>query len=311
MNQGGLTVFRENNDQRGNFPLAYISDVVVVPSQSTTEFKLHGSYFTLSTTLEITGGTVVDNIVFVDAHQLIVKVTTPFGIKPQTIIITNEGGVRIFSNFLETYESVWLDLRLGGNSFTHGTADGNDIRYRNGMNLTRDASGMFFTGDNPWNAWVKFESETWLRGSNKTCQWIFNRPTNGMMIGIGSDATNESSGSQYNQAEVQGYFTNGSTFWGLYGNNGQISSAGNQSLTASIAGGSGFIKLKFENDGSTGGRFTLYKLPSADPLDWDDESQIITTFLIGGSLNPNEDNIMPFLIPRNGGTQRFIALKVD
>lgn len=130
------------------------------------------------------------------------------------------------------------------------------------------------------------------------------------MIGIGSDATNESSSSQWAEAEVQAYFSGTTSFWGLYGNNGTPGSFGNQANGVSIAAGSTF-KIKFEDDGDAGDRFTLYQLPSASSSDWDDESNVLSTFLIGGTLNPDETNIMPFIIPRSGGSQRFIAVRVQ
>jgi len=179
------------------------------------------------------------------------------------------------------------------------------------MTLNRDVGGIWFTGLTPWRSWVKWEMAKWTRGQNKTCYWIINRPTNYMMIGIGSDATNESNNSQYTQMEVETYFQNANTVWGLYGNNGTIGSSGNQSNSASISGGSGFFKVKFEGDGSKGGQFTLYRINSGNKIDWDDESQIIKTFAIAGTINPNEVNIMPVFIALNGGTHRILANLVE
>jgi hypothetical protein len=132
-----------------------------------------------------------------------------------------------------------------------------------------------------------------------------------MMIGIGSSATNESSSSQYSQAEVNAYFSGSTSFWGLYGNNGNVGSAGNHYNTHNISGGSGVYKIKFTNDGTAGySTFTLYELPSANESDWDNESNVLKTFSVGGTLAPDEPNIMPFILPRDNTTQRFIAVKV-
>lgn len=207
--------------------------------------------------------------------------------------------------------SVWIDLRLNGDTFTDGNGAGNDIRYKSGMSMTRDVDGMYFNGANPWSSWVKFESLAWTRGENKTLQWIFTRPSSSMMIGIGSDATDENSSKQYRQAECEAYFSNSNTLYGLYGNNGIIGNSVSQQVNTSISGGSGVFKIKFTNDSTiNSGVFSIYELPSADENDWGDESNLINSFtntLIGA----DELNIMPFIIPRNGGSQRFIALKIS
>ena len=278
---------------------------------TTLDITITGDYFTNNSTEVLIDGQVVNSIVYVNSHEITVNLTTNSTDGFYDIHIISDFGSHTIVGGLEVELSVWLDLRLGGDTFTDGNGAGNDIRYRTGMSLTRDANGMYFSGLNPWQSWVKFESEQWVRGVNNTCQWIFNRPSSNMMIGIGSTATNEANNSQYTQAEVEVYFNNSSTMWGLYGNNGTVGGAGTQSNSNSIAGGTGFFKIKFEGDGGAGGQFTLYRINTGLPADWDDESQIITTFVIAGTLNPDEPNIMPFIIPRSGGTQRFIALKVS
>ena len=203
----------------------------------------------------------------------------------------------------------WVDLRWGGDFFTHGNAAGNDIRYRSGMSMARDTNGMSFSGANVWSSWVKFESLGWTRGSGSIMEWIITNASSSMMIGIGSAATNETSATQITQAETLAYFTAATSLWGLYGNSGVLGYAGNQSAPQSMASG-GIYKIKFTGDGGAGGVFTLYQLPSASSSDWDDESTVLKTVTIAGSLNPNEVNIMPFIVPRSGGTQRFVALRV-
>ena len=176
------------------------------------------------------------------------------------------------------------------------------------MTAVRDGGGMYFTGASPWGSWAKFEILTWNRGENKTLEWITSSLDGNMMMGIGSTATNESNTAQYSQAEVEVYFSGATNFWGLYGNNGSVGTAGNQSSSQAIPAGAVF-KLKFEGDGAAGSVFTLYQLPNADPSNWGDESTVLKTMTIGGTLNPDESNIMPFVIPRNGGSQRFLAVR--
>lgn len=282
--------------------------MVTLNHNITTDIFIRGGWFTNSTTVVIPGIT-VNSVTIIDDDTLRVNVTTPTTDGFHNIEVTNQGGTTIFNNGIEVKLSVWTDLRLNGDTFTDGNAAGNDIRYRAGMAMLRDVNGMFFTGSNPWSSWVKFESLAWNRGDGKTLQWIFSSPTSFMMIGIGSNATNETNTAQYAQAEIEAYFNSATSFWGLYGNNGNPGSAGNQNNTTSVSNNS-FFKIKFEDDGNQGSQFTLYQLNDGNPGSWDDESNIITTMTVGGSLNPDENVIMPFVIPRTD-TQRFIALKIE
>ncbi len=301
-------------------PIPYISTVNkyrMLPSTTGT-FTLEGVNFTPTTAVSITNPTftgTVDSVNVLSPTEMEVTVTSGATEELHDIVLSNSGvlntawtgnGVDLF----EVATSTWKDLRSGGDSFTDGNGAGNDIRYRSGMSMSRDANGMYFSGASPWSSWVKFESLGWTRGTNQTVQWIFTNPDGAMMIGIGSDATNETSTAQYAEAEVEAYFSSSTNMWGLYGNNGTVGSAGSQNYSTAISSG-GVYKIKFENDGDAGDTVTLYQIPSAAPGDWDNETNVIITFSIGGSLNPDETNIMPFIIPRNGGTQRFIAVKVE
>lgn len=279
--------------------------MVTLNQSITTDVFIRGGWFTNSTTVVIPGCT-VNSVNIIDDDTISVNITTPAVDGFHDVEVTNEGGTTVFTNGIEVKLSVWSDLRAGGDVFNVGT----DIRLRAGMTMNRDATGMFFTGNDPWSSWVKFESLGWTRGQNLTMQMIFTRPTSFMMIGIGSTATNETNTAQYAQAENEAYFNSATSFWGLYGNNGTIGSAGNQNNTTTIAGGTGVYKIKFEGDGGVGSAFTLYELPSVNQGDWDDESNIITSMTVGGTLNPDEVNIMPFIIPR-ADTQRFLAIKVE
>ena len=58
-----------------------------------------------------------------------------------------------------------------------------------------------------------------------------------MMLGIGSNNTDEASTAQYAQAEVEAYFNSATSLWGLYGNVGTTGSAGSQSNATTLASG--------------------------------------------------------------------------
>jgi len=271
----------------------------------TTDLFIRGAWYTPTTTVVIPGIT-VNSITINTDNELVVNITTPSVDGFHDVEVTNESGTTVFTNGIQVELSVWEDLRTGGTTLNIGT----DIRFRTGMTMVRDAQGISFTGLNPWQSWVKVEKYPFTRASNSTLQWIFTGPTANFMIGIGSDATNETNNSQFSQAETEAYFNSATNFWGLYGNNGTIGGAGNQSNGSAVATANVY-KIKFTNSGSVGGVFTLYQLPSANPADWDDETNVINSFTIGGTLNPDEVNLFPFIIPRSGGVQRFIALKLE
>lgn len=225
-------------------------------------------------------------------------------------ILTDSKSIKFYGELV--ISSTWIDLRAGGEILSAGDATGNDIRFRSGMSIVRDEEGLSFTGASPWSSWVKFEKYKWNRGDEKTIQWIFTRPSTSMMIGIGSDATNETSSSQYGQAEIEAYFRNPETLSGLYGNNGIVGDARSQGVEANISGGPAVFKIKFTKDGEGGiGVFSLYELPSANKSDWSDESNLIVSRAIKSNMVADELILMPFIIPTNGGTQRFIALKIN
>jgi len=214
-------------------------------------------------------------------------------------------------DFLITRELNWIDLREGGTNLTVGNGEGNDIRHRSGMTMNRDEKGMYFTGINPWQSWVKFSFLEWERGEKRNLEWIFSNNASYFMIGVGAKDTNEENNSQWREGETLAYF-NANSFNGFYGSNGTggygTDTGGNFSFPS---GGSQVYKIRFENDGEKGSSFYLYKLPSDDPSDWNDTENLLIKRVIGGSLNPNKDHILPFITPQNGGTLRFLGVRVE
>lgn len=292
---------------------------ILQPSTQDT-FTLNGVNFKPGTILTIPGfdGT-IDTVTIVSPTELEFTITSGPAVAVYDIVLANRanntewGGNGV--NLLSVEVSNWWDLRQNGDAFTHGNAPGNDIRYRNGMSLSRDSDGMWFTGANPWTSWVKFESLWWPRGELRMLEWVFNAPTASIMIGIGSDATNEAATSQYNQMENQAYFSSAAYFSSLYGNNGTPGTTGYQSNGLNLAPHA-FFKIKFTLDGRAanptppGGVFTLYSIPSIAPTHWSDENTPLLSFTIAGTLAPDEAHIMPSLLPRDGGAQRFAALRI-
>ena len=254
--------------------------MIQLNQEITIDLYVRGAWFIPETEVTIEG-VQVNGITYVNDNLIIVNVTTPAveGIFP--IEVTNQTGETVVADAIEVKLSEWVDLRENGEVFQDG-----DIRTLAGMTINRDADGMYFEGAAPWSSWVKFESFQWTRGENKTLEWILTNPTTAMMIGIGSNATNETSTIQYSQAEIQAYFNAATSLWGLHGNTGTVGAAGNQNNTTAISANSVF-KIKFEMDGGVGSVFTMYELPSADQSDWDNEDNIVVSFQVGGTLNPD------------------------
>jgi len=212
-------------------------------------------------------------------------------------------------------EPEWWDLRLWWKDFTHGNAVGNDIRYHSQISLSRTSNGMQFTWLNSWRSWVKFESAAWNRWDEKTIDWIFTIPTsNNMMTWIGSFNTDEDADRQYRQAELLSYYqrNNGWRFRWMYGNNGNIWSQWSNTTNVSISSCSSWvIKNSITYDGTVGwwAEVIVYCLPSWNELDWDNTDDVLSSYVIGWSLNPDEEILLPFIVPRVSGAD-YIALKV-
>jgi hypothetical protein len=299
---GGLAPFLES-----------VSGGTMSPSATST-LTLVGENLDYNTTVSIPGweGS-VGATRYISAHQIEVDVTAGNTETTYSVVLSN-GGLDSTNYQIDNGEaalsvqtSAWIDLRAGGAAFTAGNASGNDIRHDATMTMVRDSNGMYFTGENPWGSWAKFESEQFTRGTGQTVEWIFATDGN-MMLGVSGLTTDESSASQWQQGGVMGYFASGTSFNGYYGSSPSAGSTWNQTATATVSANV-ILKLKIENDGSSGENLTLYQLPSASPSDWDDESTVLSTTV--SNNNNTQTPIVPFLIPRNSANNYFVALKVQ
>lgn len=278
------------------------SEPVTISQNVTANITINGENFTQSVSATSNNGLIINSVTYVSNNEILLNVTTPSTDQIHDLTIDNQLCSTTINGFINTKLSTWVDLSTNG--------VGNDPDIQSAMTVGRDTDGMFFNGTNPWSSWVKFSDDTWTRGDNNTLQWIFTRPTAAMMIGIGSTSTDETSTAQYYQGEVMLYLSSSTNVWGFFGNSGSTGNAGNFSNTANISGGSGIYKLVFENDGDVGSNVTLYEIPSISQQDWDNTTNVIFTTTIAGSLNPQQTNIMPFIIPRSGSSQRFVAYKI-
>lgn len=272
---------------------------------STVNLTITGYNFSEHTTLDISGAA-INSYSIQDNSTIIANITAGAVGDTADIVVSNTCGFDTITDGLVTLLSVWKDLRAGGDAFTMGNGTGNDIRYKNGMNVVRNTQGMRFTGANPWQSWVKFENMQFTRGTGKTVEFIL-QLHGSCMLGISGITTTETSTAQYKEGAVLAFFSSTNNLWGLYGSSPTNGTTWNQANSATIGNGS-IIKVKIENDGSAGNKVTIYQIPSVNPTDWDDESTIIKSIT---STNGNTQSaLIPFIIPRNSSNNYYLAVKV-
>ncbi|HEY5714375.1 MAG TPA: IPT/TIG domain-containing protein [Candidatus Gracilibacteria bacterium] len=286
----------------------YITDVypLNINPSSSKSFDINGVNFKNTTTVAITGfdGT-VDTVTYVSPTKLNVTLTSGAAETQYNVVVANDCALNTAytgngTNFLNVTTQTWYDLRSGGDTLP-------SLRTKTGMTVSRDANGMSFSGVAPLEGWVKFEDLGFTRGNDTTLQFVFT-VNDYLLLGLGSNATDEDSTTPWNQAEWLAYLSEPNFWWGIYGNNGTLGTYQMQYTGQSITAGQTF-KLKMVNDGGTGQSISLYQLPSPDPSDWDNEDTLIKTEV---SINTaDETNLMPFIVPPNGGNSRFIAVRAD
>ena len=267
---------------------------------------IYGSFFTPNTSVNCDGVT-VNSSRFIDSQSIEVNVTAKSVLGIFDLSIDN-GKKTVVSDAIEIKDLAdsLVDLRSGGTEFSDAA-----IAMRSGMSFIRTPDGLYFTGINPWSSWARFVGDNrewiWDRGDKKTISWIFIN-TAAIMLGIGSEETNSSSTTQYREAEIVGYF-NASSFNGFYGNSGTPGSPITQAQ--SFAFSAAIKKLVLSNNGEPGSRYSLYQLPSADFSDWFDTNNLIGTGIINNNMTADAEAIMPFVVPRDGGSSLFLGFILE
>jgi len=290
------------------FPMPKITNVQPNFAQADVDCKIDifGSYFTENVQLSIDGQTIY-KVDYVSDNQLIVKFKTGLTLGDFDIEIKDLGGTVKLQKGFSVQSTPWVDLRVGGDNLSTGNEPNNNIRFHEKMSLSRDAKGMYFSGRQPWEAGVKFELLKWSREENKTLEFIVEGIEDSLMIGIGSDQTDERDRRQYEQAELVAY-TPTTNINGLYGNDGTPGKMVNQSLSAPLPK-NGIYKIRFENDGKVGSYFRIFELQSNQKADWDDETKETFSVEIEKQMTANQQILMPFIIPPDDGETRFVALR--
>lgn len=190
----------------------------------------------------------------------------------------------------------WIDLREGGDTFADG-----DITWAERLSMSRTAEGMIFSGDTGWDTWAYFPFMEHSRSQPKKYEWIFTHTTGAMMIGIGGANANSNTTRAYYDAEVVAYFNSQTRYNRMYGD----SSNGGTQIVVTAAG---VKKLVLEHNGEAGYNLYVYEIPSADPSDWDDESNLKGTNVIPSVFKQSDSPIAPYFTCHNS-THRLIAVR--
>lgn len=214
------------------------------------------------------------------------------------LILDVDKGVRqINPSAVEIKLIPWLDLRAGGEEFT-----AEELTYATRLNLNRDADGMWFSGDTGWDTWAYFGKIEHSRSQPKTYEWIFSHTTGAMMIGIGGVNANPTTTTAYYESEIVGYFNSQTSFNRFYGDR----SNGGTSTTVTA---NAVKKFVLEHNGEGGYSYWIYELPSADPANWGDTSNLKETGVIPSVFNESDSPIAPYFSCHNS-THRLIAVRL-
>ena len=270
---------------------------------------VNGSFFTPDTTVECAGLN-IDRIEFINSHRIVLSVTanSTVGIYSMKINNGSETEVESAIEVLDIRYAI-IDLRAGGTEFAPEA-----IEMRDGMSFTRTESGMYFTGADPWGGWARFVGDdnawVWNRSEKKDISWIFTNRSS-FMAGIGSTNTNPTSRTQYIEAEIVGYFSSSTGFYGFYGNRGTPGASTEGSYSAIFPDGSAVKKLVLENNGEPGSTYRLYVLPDSTKPSWTDNSNLVAEGTIGSNMTADEQLLMPFAVPRNGDSTMFLGFILE
>lgn len=261
------------------------------PINTVTTVTLIGDFFTPS--LVITCGTAtISNFQFITQQQCTFDITTNTG-QVNTVDVSNGGGSVNIS--VESITSSWVDLRVGSSSvFTE--------EHSAGITVVRDAEGIGNTG-NLWGTWLRFPSHSWDRVSLKKCSIIVKNATLHMAGLMSTENQNETSASQYYEAEIYVYM-NGSA-QAFYGSN--AAGIGVSDLHTAIAIPTPYYKIEFNNNGQVGSQFKVFGLSNL--TNFDDVSNLLGTWTVGTSMTANDVPIMP-CITMTGAT-RIVAFKIE
>ena len=165
-----------------------------------------GAWFTPNTRVSIDNVT-VNSVTFVSPNEITLDITTGSTEHADNDITVNNGKISTLADAVQVIQSNWIDLRLNGEVLSIGNGAGNDVRHHPDMVVSRDSDGLYMasTTASTYANWIKFENLGFLRSAQSDVHIVAKSNTGFVMLGIGSDATNETSTAQYAQAEALNY----------------------------------------------------------------------------------------------------------
>ena len=285
----------KSNKNSSSFPLPHIAKLNLseIPLNIPTRLKIAGSYFTPDSTVAFSLGK-VEETNFKSDNSLIALITA-LELGEGELTVTNSGGEVTLGVKVADLSQNLVDLREGGTEFP-------EQAYTANVTPIRTPEGMYFEGETPWSAFVRFEGVngawSWRRGdTSRTLSWIFNHSSS-FMLGIGSSMTDEAASLQYSEAEILAHFQSGS-FDGFYGNNGNLGNRARSTFFTSISLNPNPLKLTITGNGEPGSFFGIYQLNGSTVGDWFGSGDPIFEGEIPSLMTADEPNLMPFVIPRS------------
>lgn len=287
------------------FPAPFVSSLernkILVDVFAST--RIFGSFFSPDTTVSLSQGEILKTD-FISSNELRIDIKAP-STPTKVDLVLNNGAETVRAEAIEFFEInfVLADLRLGGTDFSSLA-----IEMRDGMSFTRTQEGLFFQGSAPWSSWARFVGDNddwvWNRRLKKTLNWIVLIKVDSM-VGIGSRASNPASRAQYYQGETLVYLNNAQVI-GIYGNSGEVGS-GNPDTGSRIDKNPDIpLKIKMIGNAEQGATIFFYELKTINIEDWFDDTNLIGSISIN-NIAPDEPDIMPFVIPRDGEDSKFVG----
>jgi len=276
-------------------PIIKDTQPIHVNTGTITHVVLKGDHFSPNVTvyLAFIFGTIT-NVNYIDFHTIEFDIFVGSDSTVDVLITTCEGEVHLA---VEATTSTWVDLRTGSSSTWTETHDP-------GTNITYDAEGLTSSGS-IWGNWYKFTSHTWLRSVPKKVSIIMKNSGSAHMAGIMSNEQDESSSSQYYQAEIYAYIST-SYFWGFYGTNAAHAGASNNQGNTPL-GSYLYWKIIFENNGEVGSTFNVYGLMNLSNLD--DVTNLLKTGTVSSAMTA--DGTTLYVAATTNNDSRMVAFKVE
>ena len=207
----------------------------------------------------------------------------------------------------------WLDLRLGGATQTVGLYTDGFHTYNADIALgpiavnttiDRDAGGLFFVNNVNLSSCALFRSAACSLQYDPVFEWIIYRETGDLfLVIIGSEEISDAPPSLQVNPRRLCYVTTTSALNTIRAHTAWTT------FTTFTDPGNGWFRLKMEHN--DGGLFSMHRLPSGDPSDWDDPgTEIFSARWDFGSSVVGGNLLTPGIAPRGSvATVKCLAVK--